>query len=200
MQLRIRPRWLSVLVALSPLAVAAAYVHAKAPVLPKPGPTGPTTTKPTPKLPTAPKPVQGKTTASAEVPTHSSSLVGKGSEAARRWITPLLEYHVEKREGQKIEYNWEVYAIVHVINPDTAKSTRVRAICHDGEGKVVSTPYDETVGKMAYTLFNLPKEGVWCTIDADLPVIAYASLRNRGRYPIQFVNDEKVVRFFKAAE
>lgn len=137
---------------------------------------------------------------SAERP--SSSLVKNAPGAARRWITPLMRYESKLREGQRIDYDYQVRSTIHVINPDTEASLRLRLTCYDTDGAVAGSPIDKTILPMAAATLTPPRDQmVWCHLTTSIPSVAYLSLyhfrRHTGKTP-DTVTEQKVVPLFKA--
>ena len=136
------------------------------------------------------------------IPTPGSSLVGNGSDAARRWMTPLITNASELRENeQKIQYNYQKYSHIYVINPDKEETLHLLLTCYDLEGKQKGEIIETDVGPLAVTFLAPPvQEEVWCQVATNLPSIAYLYLyhfrRHRGDTP-DTITEQKVVPLFK---
>lgn len=118
----------------------------------------------------------------------STSLVGPDSDAARRWITPVLPK--SDVEAARIS------STISVINPDTRASARVRMVCHERRGGMVGA-VDITIKPMEWEMLHPTGTlGTWCRIDTSVPTIAYATVIFSG--PGRVVEDRQHVRFFKA--
>lgn len=174
---------------------------------------------PPPSLPKKPAPVSGPTAANASAPTPGTSLASQGSDVARRWITPVLEHrYVKEEQGAtapgfqpslaKTEVSQQSY--IWLVNPDTAKSLRVRIICHKENGAVSGQAKEHTLAPMGFVQI-MPTWGsgsgpqqVWCRIDAPRPVVAYGESYHyrRGGSSIEehhgSITEQKMVPFFKA--